>query len=374
MISTALLFLPMLFGALFASAWLANKLIPLPENPVKYVAIDGIRGYLAFFVFLHHGWIWQEFLQTGNWEAPSFRLFHYFGQGAVSFFFMITSFLFFGRLLDKKTIDWRHFWRSRWFRIAPLYYFSTGFVFLITFLLTGFEIKTDASTFARSILDWLLFTIPGIPDINGLDKTYRIDAGVTWSLPYEWLFYLALPMIALMMRRKVPMVFFVPSCIGLVAVVLLLRPGLGFLYPFIGGMIAAWVVRKENLKEKLTGKWISVLIIAISIGLALNTKNAYKPIPVLLNTLLFTAIACGNTVFGILKWRISRQIGHISYSIYLLHGIVLFTFFTFVADRPEQFEPWQHWVWITALVPLVVFICQLTYRFIEMPGIARGKK
>jgi len=49
----------------------------------------------------------------------------------------------------------------------------------------------------------LFFTIGGPNNINNVENTYLIDAGVTWSLPYECLFYLILPLIALLFKINV---------------------------------------------------------------------------------------------------------------------------------------------------------------------------
>ncbi|MBY9589867.1 acyltransferase family protein [Pseudomonas aeruginosa] len=77
------------------------KPIPLPLS--RFSTIDGLRGYLAFFVFLHHAAIWYYFLRSGAWQVPPSNLYTHFGQTSVSLFFMITGFLFTHKLLQSKT-------------------------------------------------------------------------------------------------------------------------------------------------------------------------------------------------------------------------------------------------------------------------------
>ncbi|UYM62238.1 acyltransferase [Pseudomonas aeruginosa] len=60
----------------------------------RFVTIDGLRGYLAFFVFLHHSSIWYYYLKDGLWQLPPSRLYAHFGQTSVALFFMVTGFLF----------------------------------------------------------------------------------------------------------------------------------------------------------------------------------------------------------------------------------------------------------------------------------------
>jgi peptidoglycan/LPS O-acetylase OafA/YrhL len=172
---------------------------------VKYNEIDGIRGFLAFFVFLHHSYIWSIFIKTDEWKEPTSNLFNQFGQTSVALFFMITAFLFITKLISAKnnTINWKKYITSRFFRIFPAYFFSIIVVFLIVAILSNFQSNDSILSNLKNSIGWLFFTIGGPSDINNVKNTYLIDAGVTWSLPYEWLFYLILPLIALLFKIKV---------------------------------------------------------------------------------------------------------------------------------------------------------------------------
>jgi peptidoglycan/LPS O-acetylase OafA/YrhL len=61
----------------------------------RYASLDGLRGYCAFFVFLHHASIWYSYLHTNSWAAPPSHFYNHLGQSGVAIFFMITGFLFF---------------------------------------------------------------------------------------------------------------------------------------------------------------------------------------------------------------------------------------------------------------------------------------
>jgi len=80
-----------------------NLLFKTPLNNFKYSSIEGLRGVLAFIVFIHHFVIWYNYIQTNNWDEPQSNLLNHFGKSGVSFFFMITGFLFTNKLIDKKT-------------------------------------------------------------------------------------------------------------------------------------------------------------------------------------------------------------------------------------------------------------------------------
>src|SRR5438105_476841 len=95
------------------TAFVLARIFGAPSSEGRYASIDGLRGYLAFFVFVHHSAAWYYFLRTG-WQTPS-NLFSFFGPGCVAFFFMITGFLFFSKLLEakEKPVDWTKLYMSR---------------------------------------------------------------------------------------------------------------------------------------------------------------------------------------------------------------------------------------------------------------------
>ena len=137
------LYLPLVFLMLFFSVFTVNKIIKQKITDVKYPEIDGVRGYLAFFVFLHHGYIWSVFLKTKEWNEPNSNLFNQFGQTSVVFFFIITAFLFTNKLINSKNkpIKWPDYIQSRFFRLFPAYFISICLVFLIVVISSDFEIK-----------------------------------------------------------------------------------------------------------------------------------------------------------------------------------------------------------------------------------------
>ena len=77
----------------------------------------------------------------------------------------------------------------------------------------------------------------------------------------------------------------------------------------------------------------------------------------------------GNTLFGLLTCRPSRLLGLLSYSIYLLHSLVLFLLsrlvnhFTELAGLSER----SYRAMGAVVAVLTVMIVACTYRFIEYP-------
>lgn len=218
---------------------------PLPEHG-RFASIDGLRGYLAFFVFIHHAAIWHSYASNGRWVVPDTNLFVQFGQASVSLFFMITSFLFYNKLIDNKNkpFDWSAFFIGRFFRLMPLYLASMIAVFAVVAFLSKGVLHDSVKYTIRCLAQWTAFTVFGAPNINQTD-TALIIAGVTWSLPYEWFFYFCLPLLALTTAQRVRWPLVIIS-VAVLVLGTLLKMELQLAAIFAGGIIASFSVRNER--------------------------------------------------------------------------------------------------------------------------------
>lgn len=86
----------------------------------------------------------------------------------------------------------------------------------------------------------------------------------------------------------------------------------------------------------------------------------------LLLGIAFVLIACGNTLFGLLLHPASRLLGEMAYSLYLLHGLLLFGLFHFGPGAPPS--TLAHWACVLALTPCLVLLGHASFRFIEAPA------
>jgi len=340
----------------------------------RFAAIDGLRGYMAFFVFIYHSCLWYFLMHGYGWGAPPSHLYSHFGSTSVSVFFMITSFLFFNKLLEARgrNMDWLKLYIARALRIVPLYFFSVLALLLIVGLLTRFQLRTSVGELLWGILKWLAFIQT---NLNNVFPTSRIVAGVVWSLPFEWMFYCTLPLLGLALRIRASALTLILALIGLVFSILVIDefyPVGGWIRasPFLGGMTAACLIRNKWVKKVAPRPLVSICMIAALVLIVEFFPSIYTPIPLTMMTFVFTAISGGNSLFGILTHRLSRTLGQISYSIYLLHGIVLFVAFTRILGPhiTGRLSPLEHWGVIALCGGGVVWISSLTYRFIERPA------
>ena len=106
--------LPIILVAL-ATMKLTGSALGIRPAEGRFASIDGLRGYMAFFVFLHHSCIWYFATHGYGWRPPPSNVYSQFGSTSVAVFFMITSFLFFSRLLQARggVLDWLKLYVSR---------------------------------------------------------------------------------------------------------------------------------------------------------------------------------------------------------------------------------------------------------------------
>jgi peptidoglycan/LPS O-acetylase OafA/YrhL len=339
---------------------------------VKYPSIDGLRGYLAFFVLLHHSSIWYFYLHTRIWGEPPSHLFIHFGQTSVTFFFMITGFLFFQKLMDnkRKPVDWLRFFVSRLLRLYPVYLLAMLFCFVITIALSQWKINENGIPFLRDIFQWSTFTIVGKPPVNHTSYMNLITAGVTWTLIYEWLFYFSLPFIGLIIFRIKVNFFILLFSIALVAIIYrynLLKP-INF-YSFAAGLIAAFLIRWKKFYSPLRTKIFSATAILSLAATIYFFETPYEILPLLLIAIAFIIIACGNSLFGLLSHSVSRMLGQISYPIYLLHPIALFVSFKLILgfETVSHFSLFTYWIVISICACSLILVCFAVHYFIELP-------
>lgn len=352
------------------------KIVPLHQSNNRYTAIDGLRGYLAFFVFLHHSSIWFFYLHDGNWRLPPSNLFSHLGQSSVALFFMITGFLFYSKILKSKgkKIDWTYIYTSRLLRLVPLYLFSLLTLFIIVWFVSENSAIEPLKQSITNTLKWVLFTIPGAPDLRNVQHTTLIMAGVTWSLPYEWLFYVSLPAIALLTARSVRLVTSIISIVAGACILTVFDPASIHIKTFMGGMICAAIHYKGFGLKVGKSKAYSMLIMVLLAVLVHQFPTSHGNIQIAILTVIFFGISCGNNVFGLLSLKVSRILGEMAYSIYLLHGLILYIFFNFIITKESALNltPNQYWLAILLTTPALIILSAITFSTIEKPSMNRA--
>ena len=371
--SLALIALPIFAGADQPSGKAANR---------RYT-LDGLRGFLAFGVFFGHAALYHDYLTRGAWGGPMARIYPSLSLAGVTLFFMITGYLFWGKLLRYGgRPNWIALYIGRAFRIGPLYLCAVVIMLLLLVIRGGFAPHEPLPMVAGEILRWTAFGWFGNgPDINGYPNTWLLVAGVFWTLRYEWWFYASLLVLSLMARH-------VRGSLSLVLLVVALDlaymaspsgvtsgPSLaigGFMFGC--GMVAA-SMEANGLLVNLHRHALSCAALVLMAGLVTSDAGAYTITPALLLAVTFYLIISGADLFGLLSCRPARRLGNISFGIYLLQGLLLAILFS--PGPVASFallSPSRYWFVVLLGALALMGIAAILHVVVERPGIQAGAR
>jgi len=352
----------------------------IQKTPREFYTLDSLRGVLALSVYIHHSLVWYCFLKSHSWAnpLPNSNFYVQLGQSAVSLFFMITSFLFTKKIIREqiKSTSLSQFYITRFFRIYPLYIFINIFVFNLVLFQTSFNLKVSSGQFALEILKFLFCGLFGFTTINGFLPTLSVYAGVFWTLAYEWVFYLLVPLGVCLRSKKINLFIILP---------ILLIPwffyfwGILNFYCFVSfafGIVAALLSENKMFRDYLRKPIFSLVVILILLINMVFIKNSYNLYSQLILFIIFTIISSGNDFWGMLRNRYLIYLGEISYGIYLLHGLILFIAIRYFFGFGESFlnNPDDIFIYLYCLTPFLIFFSYLLHKVIEVPLINLGKK
>lgn len=332
----------------------------LDAKPGRAEMLDGLRGFLALGVFFNHAVNNYYYNLDGIWTVGAAPHYELTGQIGVSLFFMITGFLFWGRVLRSHgSLDVVPLYLSRVRRIVPMYLVSVLMALAVVAALSGFSPRTDPPSLIKELRAWFSFGFMDYGTLNGFSDGHYINP-VYWTLSFEWLFYVSLPFLALFAKPAWGVALFIVAL------------GFGLRVPvtlnFIAGAIAALVVHKRWLGDRLSDPLWSPVALA---GLALTflLPSGYGRVPVITLFVFFLCIVHGNSLFGLLRSAPAKLLGMISYSFYLLHAIVVFVIARVVASLVPiaQLGGSRYWMIAAAAAVIAVVLSAFTYRYVEHP-------
>jgi hypothetical protein len=170
--------------------------------------------------------------------------------------------------------------------------------------------------------------------------------GVIWTLTFEWAFYLLLPLTGRLATPRLVWILAVPS-FALAA----FYPVAALLLCFIFGMLAAHLVRRVDLRPIASQIWFGVVPLAL-IAAVVKFTAPYpylSPLAALLLAIAMLAFLYGCDLFGLLRTRGARLLSAASYSIYLLHGLVLYVTLRLIGRNwgLERMEAPRYWLLVS---------------------------
>ena len=347
-----------------------------PENFKRYQNLDGLRGFAALFVFVSHASLFYFLDTTGSWRFPRSdfgnNFYNQCGSGAVTMFFMMSSFLFYGKIRENPIIDWKRVYASRITRLFPMYYLSCLLGLSIVWLY-----RQNNHITMDNVLHILAFN--GVGNMLGVENVPLMTNGTAWTLPYEWLLYLSLPLIWVVVQGKkdiLAILFSLALLLVLVKYAQFLHLDYKLCLIFVTGMMAYEMTKfkVQKIKKLASGLWGSlglvfagILVVGLSFyssGHPLEANNSISwPISLLLYSFIFFIITLGNNFFGVLTSAAARKLGEISYSFYLLQFIFLNLFFRilFTKNMPVL----EHFVLASLSCITLLLVSNITFSHVE---------
>jgi peptidoglycan/LPS O-acetylase OafA/YrhL len=293
------------------------------------VALNGYRGFCALLVFVFHlgnaGIVpWPGGTMLADSTAYLWSSLKY----GVEMFFMISGFVILGSLLRHATL--KGFLQDRFVRIYSAWVPALVAVAAVCVVLK-MKMFTDVSFLeGLGIFAGNLFLLPPVLPLPLVHQA-------SWSLTYEWMFYIAAAAGALLLRRKAPQKWAVGAWAILCGLFVSLYPRSLF---FLTGVVVfgcqPWFKRRERwLKLPL----LSLLVFLVAWHLtradkAELTETVFDWLTDGRWVAALTAFAASLHMFASITLNASRQfaflgtrafqfLGTISYSFYLWHALVV---------------------------------------------------
>jgi peptidoglycan/LPS O-acetylase OafA/YrhL len=325
--------------------------------------LDAVRGVAAVAVLVQH----LGSQQIRGFE-PATRSFFNIGQFGVVAFCLVSGFIIpvsmekYGKLAP--------FWKARFFRLYPMYWVS-----LIAMLVIGY---TGFAKLGRPFYIHPLLAIAA--NITMLQRFLMMpDAdGVYWTLALELIFYVLCSLLLWRGWLKRPVLIALLAAGSVAATNNILAfvlhrspPAMHFslvLSAFVGAV--AYRVYRGELALKFLNLLVPIVFTVVIQGFWLHyvRKPELHKLPIALGAILaawvagyalfFLFFACRQIHFP--RWM--QWLGQISYSLYVLHLLVL------------DFVPVNHPLfWIPVATAICLGLSHLTYRYVERPAMRLGR-
>lgn len=327
--------------------------------------LDSCRGLAALCVVLYH------FLNT---RTPLLHTLldgvENLGAVGVYTFFFVSGFII---PVSLQRYPLPQFWRSRFFRLAPAYWFSIAIMLALGF--SGF-VALDPVFFTRN---WSAYGLNLLMLPMMLHKPAIL--GVSWTLTIELIFYVlcsVLKATGLLSNRLITAycaigsftLWRAVSWLGIGSKHLKAEWAVLIVVSFVGSVFYEIHTGRRNVRVLypllpafLASAWLSIWFSVhapdANPGLSASFAN------VVLTSLLSLGIFC------VAFWMRARQFptvllwfGRISYSLYLMHGII--------GLLVDHFLPARPYTWAVQLA-LALLAADLCYRFIERPTLRLAK-
>jgi len=358
-------------------------------KPAKLAYINAVRGIAILMVITLH--VSRAAIKS---ISPTFAYICAKGSYGVQLFFVasaLTLFISYNNRSQKEGTETnRNFFLRRFFRISPMYYLAALTYGAIFYFLPRYN---DGKPLVLWKMLANLFYVNGV-----LPGAINYVPPGGWSVGVEMLFYLCLPFLFVRIKNhKAAITWFVLLAAASVVLKLVIRyvliahginyqnPETWFLYfwfpnqfpVFFLGFILYFVLQQISVSSKFktyTLFTLSTIAMAlISYFMPVIDPHSFMPEHIIVAIFFSINIfLLAQHPFIIFNNRITRFLGEISFSLYLVHFMVVYLLADYCPLPGTPYPKFATLLFLTLAISAA--ISTLTYRFVEQKGIRFGNK
>lgn len=349
-----------------------------------------LRGIAALLVLFSHinraneasysGELKQEFLLLNWLDLGSFGVALFFTLSGCTLYLSASTQGF------PNLKSWGEFYVKRFFRIWPTFAVSISVYLLagIAFhdILLPYRNEWLGSQFVSSyttndIINYLLL----IFNFTGPAGLFN---NAFWSLPVEFQYYLALPILVVLLQKLGPLALLVTVIIGhllykadfnQIDSTLVFR----LFFTFALGILAGHIYKKCLFRIK--SRFTTPILFALFIFTYHFSNGSFSEFSMPSEWIVYGLVAVSSvTLIVLTNLSLPRKLdsaltfyGNISYSLYLFHNLAIAVAVVLLIKYPVYLTPHKLLFLTISTVSLGTFIAWLSYSCIELPSIKVGK-
>ena len=357
----------------------------------RFEVLDSFRGLAALFVVIHH-----------MHYSDSISELSFFKHSAlfVEFFFILSGFVLAHGYAYKKDLHFKDYFIARTFRILPLHFVVLGAFILFELaklwihhnVMTLNTIPFENSVAVSEILPNMFLLQAWLPFAHS--TSFNPPA---WSISIEYYMYMIFFITLLFKSYLKEISWFVISLSMFTFIVIhfnIEQAILRGLSSFFLGALVYLVYKTFHTKVSLSNHFFTFfeIVLFIAIYYVIASDIAYQSIVV---SVLFAVSVWvfsfeQGYISSFLKHKIFLYFGKLSYSIYMVHVLILFGFIWVILLIEKIFtvkfivivngmtyidlgHPMYNNLLIVFLLGIILFVSSLTYKYIEKTGQNWGK-
>lgn len=301
------------------------------SNVEQLDALTGLRGFAALWVVSLH------FIRETNTLLPASAGFNWFmgaGANAVPLFFILSGFILLHTYRDRFEIfSWREYFRFLGLRLARVYPAYLAALAAMILLVVVSAVAGVPHTAGAYPLRWLLPEVLMLHNWVVMPPNFSGWNYPDWSVSAEWFAYLFIFPLAVWLLKKISGGGKLRVA-ALALAVCVLEPAIRTEWKlsmvsllFLAGALL-WDLRRRllalggNMMQHLDSLGVALLLAAVWFASVNGGRLAAAGILLAVALMIFGLARADGIFSRLLAARVCVFLGEISYSIYLVHGIV----------------------------------------------------